>query len=95
MSFLAVFQWTFPNVAQTIAFLISVWPFLVRSLSVLYVFAVKSPEKPIDQEHYVKLKRGLKLNFNVVVSCTGNLITKHHSSGIRVGCRVHLEPKHR
>lgn len=34
----------------------------------------KKPER--DQEHYVKLKRGLKLNFNVIVSCMGKPYNK-------------------
>lgn len=66
-------------------------PYLVHTC-VCMCFVVKKPQKNRQrpEEHYVKLKRGLKLNFNVVVSCTENLITKHHSCAIRVGCRMHL-----
>lgn len=82
-----------PNVSQTIVVVIPAWSPISRSyMCVCMCFVVKKPQKNRQrpEEHYVKLKRGLKLNFNVVVSCTGNLITKHHSSAIRVGCRMHL-----
>lgn len=72
---LAVFQWIFPNVAQVIAFLISVArPHIscVRSFS-LAVCRVcmrweREKKNPKDQKALCKVEeKGLKLNFNVVV----------------------------